>query len=71
MASTTLRRGHDDKVLCYGTTQLDEDQSSPKTNENDCDLRKADGYAPERMTVVSVETGNYLGAMTWKWPDET
>ena len=31
--------------------------------------RKADGYGPERMTVVSVETGNYLGAMAWKWPD--
>ncbi|MEL7258391.1 MAG: hypothetical protein AAFN80_11205 [Pseudomonadota bacterium] len=33
--------------------------------------RKADGYAPERMTVVSVETGNYLGAMAWRWPDDS
>lgn len=30
--------------------------------------RKADGYGPKRMTVISVETGNYLGAIAWKWP---
>ena len=32
-------------------------------------IRKADGYGPERITVNSVETGNYLGAIAWKWPD--
>lgn len=32
--------------------------------------RKADAYGPERMTVNSVKTGNYLGAMAWRWPTE-
>ncbi|MEO1139715.1 MAG: hypothetical protein AAFW87_09685 [Pseudomonadota bacterium] len=32
--------------------------------------RKADSYGPKRMTVNSVETGNYLGAIAWKWPDD-
>lgn len=31
--------------------------------------RKADAYGPERTTVNSVKTGNYLGAMAWKWPE--
>lgn len=31
--------------------------------------RSADGYGPKRMTVSSVETGNYLAAIAWKWPD--
>lgn len=31
--------------------------------------RRADGYGPKRTTVISVETGNYLGAIAWKWPD--
>ncbi len=31
--------------------------------------RPADGYGPRRMTVSSVETGNYLAAIAWKWPD--
>ncbi|NRB04154.1 MAG: hypothetical protein HRU30_12920 [Rhodobacteraceae bacterium] len=31
--------------------------------------RKADGYGPARTTVVSVRTGNYLGAIAWRWPD--
>ncbi len=30
-------------------------------------VRRADGYGPERITVNSVETGNYLGAVAWKW----
>mmetsp|Transcript_23292 Transcript_23292/g.40300 ORF Transcript_23292/g.40300 Transcript_23292/m.40300 type:complete len:92 (-) Transcript_23292:1689-1964(-) len=32
-------------------------------------FRAADGYGPKRLTVNSVETGNYLGAVAWKWPD--
>lgn len=32
-------------------------------------IRKADGYGPDRVTVNSVDTGNYLGAIAWKWPD--
>ena len=32
-------------------------------------IRKADGYGPMRITVNSVETGNYLGAIAWRWPD--
>ena len=31
-------------------------------------FRDADGYGPRRATVCSVETGNYLGAIAWKWP---
>ncbi|MCC1480139.1 hypothetical protein [Roseibaca sp. Y0-43] len=30
--------------------------------------RKADAYGPERTTVSSVKTGNYLGAIAWRWP---
>lgn len=30
--------------------------------------RRADGWGPKRSTVVAVETGNYLGAIAWKWP---
>lgn len=33
--------------------------------------RKADAYGPERTIVNSVKTGNYLGAMAWRWPTET
>ena len=32
-------------------------------------FRKADGYGPKRLTVNSVESGNYLGAIAWKWPE--
>lgn len=32
-------------------------------------IRRADSYGPARVTVNSVETGNYLGAIAWKWPD--
>lgn len=32
-------------------------------------IRKSDGYGPERITVNAVESGNYLGAIAWKWPD--
>ena len=32
--------------------------------------RRADGYGPQRMTVTAVESGNYLAAIAWKWPDE-
>lgn len=33
-------------------------------------LRRADGWGPARATVVAVESGNYLGAIAWRWPDE-
>jgi hypothetical protein len=32
--------------------------------------RRADGWGPARTTVVSVDSGNYLGAIAWRWPDE-
>ncbi len=32
-------------------------------------VRQADGYGPMRQTVNAVETGNYLGAIAWRWPD--
>jgi hypothetical protein len=32
-------------------------------------FRRADGWGPKRATVVSVDTGNYLGAIAWRWPD--
>ena len=32
-------------------------------------FRKADGYGPKRLTVNAVKTGNYLGAIAWKWPE--
>ncbi len=32
-------------------------------------IRRADGYGPRRLTVNAVDTGNYLGAIAWKWPD--
>jgi len=33
-------------------------------------FRRADGYGPMRATVVAVDSGNYLGAIAWRWPDE-
>lgn len=30
-------------------------------------IRKADSYGPKRISVNSVETGNYLAAIAWKW----
>lgn len=33
-------------------------------------FRESDAYGPRRATVCSVETGNYLGAIAWKWPEE-
>lgn len=32
--------------------------------------RRADGWGPKRTTVASVKTGNYIGAIAWKWPDD-
>ena len=32
-------------------------------------FRKADSYGPKRVSVNSVESGNYLAAIAWKWPD--
>ena len=32
-------------------------------------IRRADGYGPRRLTVNAVDTGNYLGAIAWKWPE--
>ena len=32
--------------------------------------RRADAYGPERTTVNSVTSGNYLGAIAWCWPSE-
>lgn len=32
-------------------------------------FREADGYGPKRITVNAVESGNYLGAIAWKWVD--
>ena len=33
-------------------------------------IKKADGYGPERVTVIATESGNYLTAIAWKWPVE-
>lgn len=30
-------------------------------------IKRADGYGPARVTVVGVETGNYLAAIAWRW----
>ena len=32
-------------------------------------FRKSDGYGPKRLTVNAIDTGNYLGAIAWKWPE--
>lgn len=32
-------------------------------------LRRADGWGPKRTTVVAIPSGNYLGAIAWRWPD--
>ncbi|WP_299627479.1 hypothetical protein [uncultured Tateyamaria sp.] len=34
-------------------------------------FRKADGYGPKRITVNAVDSGNYLGAIAWKWDTPT
>lgn len=31
--------------------------------------RRADQYGPRRSTVAAVDSGNYLAAIAWKWPD--
>lgn len=31
--------------------------------------RRADAYGPKRSTVVANDSGNYLAAVAWKWPD--
>ncbi|MFK7836171.1 MAG: hypothetical protein AB8B60_08115 [Sulfitobacter sp.] len=41
-----------------------------RNRKSDRRCRPADGYGPKRTTVSSVETGNYLGAIAWKWNDE-
>lgn len=40
-----------------------------RNRKNFRNARRADGYGPMRTTVVGVESGNYLGAMAWKWPE--
>lgn len=32
--------------------------------------RRADAYGPKRSTVVAVDSGNYLSAIAWKWPED-
>lgn len=31
--------------------------------------RFADSCSPARMTIVSVESGNYLAAIAWRWAE--
>lgn len=31
--------------------------------------KRSDGYGPARTMVRAVESGNYLAAIAWKWPD--
>lgn len=31
--------------------------------------RRADQYGPKRSTVAAVDSGNYLAAIAWKWPE--
>ncbi len=31
--------------------------------------RRADAYGPKRSSVVAEDSGNYLAAIAWKWPD--
>ncbi len=31
--------------------------------------RRADSYGPKRSSVIAEESGNYLAAIAWKWPD--
>lgn len=31
--------------------------------------RRADAYGPKRSNVVAEESGNYLAAIAWKWPE--
>lgn len=33
-------------------------------------IRRADGYGPKRLTVNAVDSGNYLGAVAWRWPED-
>ncbi|MEX3014551.1 hypothetical protein [Gymnodinialimonas hymeniacidonis] len=32
--------------------------------------RRADAYGPKRSSVIAEESGNYLAAIAWKWPDK-
>ena len=40
-----------------------------RNRRTDHKARNADGYGPKRATVISVETGNYLAAIAWRWPE--
>ncbi|MBF9044125.1 hypothetical protein HKCCE4037_12355 [Rhodobacterales bacterium HKCCE4037] len=31
--------------------------------------RRGDAYGPARAPVIAEESGNYLAAIAWKWPD--
>ncbi len=33
-------------------------------------VRRADAYGPARASVIGVDSGNYLGAIAWKWRDD-
>ena len=33
-------------------------------------IRPADGYGPARVVVAGVQSGNYLAAIAWRWPDD-
>ena len=30
--------------------------------------RRPDGYGPARISVIAVDSGNYLSAIAWRWP---
>ncbi|WP_300032090.1 hypothetical protein [uncultured Roseobacter sp.] len=41
-----------------------------RTRSDSPRIRRADGWGPERTTVVASGSGNYLGAIAWRWPDQ-
>ncbi|WP_298290564.1 hypothetical protein [uncultured Litoreibacter sp.] len=42
-----------------------------RNRNSDRRVRRADAYGPARISVISVDRGNYLGAIAWKWNDDT
>ena len=33
-------------------------------------IRPADGYGPDRTSVIAEASGNYLSAIAWRWPEQ-
>ena len=61
----TIPRAGEGEFLVITLTGL---RARARTRSATPRIRRADGWGPRRTTVVACGSGNYLGAIAWRWP---